>query len=108
MMRSIDDQMKEIRRRKDIYNSIKMLRRKMLAEISTCLICGSLMVVVLMFTSRLESASEQSQSLQYGSSILTMPNIGYVLIAIIAFILGVAVTLLCIHWKKRKNMEQEL
>ena len=40
--------------------------------------------------------------------VLKMPSVGYVLIALLAFILGVAVILLCQHWKQKKEKEREI
>ena len=41
-MRSIDDQMQEILRRKEIYQAMKALRQKMLLETAVCDGCGAL------------------------------------------------------------------
>ncbi|MBQ0134292.1 MAG: hypothetical protein KBS46_04090 [Clostridiales bacterium] len=39
----------------------------------------------------------------YGSFLLSREAGGYVLIALIAFVLGVTVTLLCLHYRKNQN-----
>ena len=97
-MRSIEDQMNEIRRRKDIYNQAKSLRNKTIGECTVGIVCLALMI----------SGAVILQIVQYGSAIKSLPVIGYILIAILAFIMGVAMTMACIHWKEHKKKEQEI
>lgn len=107
-MRSIEDQMKEIRRRKEIYKAMKSLRRRIIAEAAVCGACVVMMIAAITFLPEIRLASEQTPIRQYGSLILVLPAAGYVLIALLSFILGVAVTLLCQHWKQRKEKEREI
>ena len=107
-MRSIEEQMKEIKRRKGIYQDMKALRRKMIAGAVSAFGCAAMMIAVICFLPELRQASEQAPIRQYGSLILALPAAGYVLIALLSFALGVAVTLLCQHWKQRKEREQEI
>lgn len=107
-MRSIEEQMKEIRRRKAIYQSIKDLRRKIIIEASVSGVCTAMMIMVVCFLPRINEVAVQAPIRQYGSMILSVPSVGYVLIALLSFILGVAVTLLCQHWKQRKEKEREI
>ena len=107
-MHSIEDQMKEIKRRKGIYQAMKSLRRKMIAEAVSAGACVVIMLAVIGFLPELRLASEQAPIRQYGSMILSLPGTGYVLIALLSFALGVAVTLLCQHWKQRKEKEREI
>ena len=107
-MRSIDDQMNEIRRRKDIYGQAKTLRKKMIAEVATGIVCLALMALGALFIPKLDLVRDNAPLLQYGSMIQSLPVIGYVLIAILAFATGVAMTLACIHWKEHKEKEREI
>ena len=107
-MRSIEEQMKEIKRRKEIYQAMKSLRRKMIAEAVSAGVCVVMMIAVVSFLPELRLASEQAPVRQYGSLILALPAAGYVLIALLSFALGIAVTLLCQHWKQRKEKEREI
>ena len=43
----------------------------------------------------------------YGSFLLSAESGGYVLAAVIAFVLGVCVTLLCLRYKKNKSRQKE-
>ena len=107
-MRSIEEQMTEIKRRKGIYQDIKTLRRKMIAEMVSAGICIAMMIAVICFLPELWQASGQAPIRQYGSLILVLPAAGYVLVALLSFVLGIIVTLLCQHWKKRKEKEREI
>lgn len=107
-MRSIDEQMNEIRRRKDIYKQKKILRNKMIGECAVGTVCLALMFTGAFFLPKLDITSDHAQILQYGSVIKSMPVIGYLLIAILAFVMGIAFTMACIHWKEHKEKEQEI
>ena len=67
-----------------------------------------MLIAVICFLPELRQASEQTPIRQYGSLILTLPAAGHVMVALLSFILGVAVTLLCRHWKQRKKQECEI
>ena len=107
-MRKVEDQMKEILRRKEIYLAIKTIRQKIILETVVCGCCAALMVAVIAFLPRLNGLSDQAPIRQYGSMVLKIPYVGYVLLALLAFILGVLVTLLCQHWKQKKQKEREI
>ena len=107
-MRSIEKQMKEIKRRKEVYQTMRSLRRKMIIEAVSAFSCVVMMIAVICFLPELRQASEQAPVRQYGSLILVLPAAGYVLIALLSFALGIAVTLLCQHWKQHKEKEREI
>ena len=107
-MRSVEEQMNEIRRRKDIYAKTKILKRKMIGECAVCIVCLALMAFGAAFLPKINIGSDHAQILQYGSVIKSLPVIGYILIAILAFIMGSAATMACIHWKEHKKKEQEI
>ena len=107
-MRSIEEQMKEIRRRKGILQAVKSLRRKMIAEAAAAGVCVLMMIAVFRFLPDLRQASEQAPIRQYGSLILALPAAGYVAVALLSFALGVIAALLCRHWKERKEKEREI
>lgn len=107
-MRSSEEQMREILRRKDIYTKAKIIRKKMIAEISAGAVCLTLMITVACFLPKLDPYEEKAPITQYGSMIQTLPIIGYIIIAVLAFAMGIAVTLACIHWKEHKRKEQEI
>lgn len=107
-MRGIEEQKFEINRRREIYSDMKTLRKKIIAEVSSCVAVASLIVFVVVFIPTIEKMSEQTPVKQYGSMILSLPYMGYVIIAALSFILGIVVTLLCGHIRKRREKEQEI
>lgn len=67
-------------------------------------ICSALLaVLVLGITVMPEKLAVTSAGSVYGSFLLSREAGGYVLIALIAFVLGVAVTLLCLHYRKKQD-----
>lgn len=106
-MQDIKDQMSEIRRRKEIYKDIKSLKRKMLIEGVAGVVLSFMMIVVIGYIPMLSQISEQTPIRQYGSLILKLPYVGYVIVAFIAFVLGIILTLLSQQWKKKKEKERE-
>ena len=67
-------------------------------------ICSALLaVLVLGITVMPEKLAVTSAGSVYGSFLLSREAGGYVLIGLIAFVLGVAVTLLCLHYRKNQN-----
>ena len=107
-MRSINEQMKEILRRKEIYQETKAIRQKIILEAAVCGGCAALLIAFIAFFPKLSDITDQAPIRQYGSMVLKMPSVGYVLLALLAFILGVALTLLCQHWKQKKEKEREI
>ena len=107
-MRSIDEQMNEIRRRKDIYSEAKNLRRKVITESIVSIVCLGLVISTALILPKLDFARDNAPILQYGSMIQSLPVIGYILIAMLAFAMGVAATMACIHWKEHKKKENEI
>lgn len=107
-MRSIDEQMEEILQRREVYQAVKAIRQKIILEGAVCGGCAALLIAVIAFLPRLHDISDQAEIRQYGSMVLKMPSVGYVLIALLAFIMGVAVILLCQHWKQKKEKEREI
>lgn len=69
-----------------------------------CFLCSALLaVLVLGITVMPEKLAVTSAGSVYGSFLLSREAGGYVLIALIAFVLGVAVTLLCLHYRKKQD-----
>ncbi|MBQ8949956.1 MAG: hypothetical protein IJ065_02185 [Eubacterium sp.] len=106
-MQDIKDQMNEIHRRKEIYKDIKSLKRKIFIEGIVGVILMFMILVVIGYIPMLSQISEQTPIRQYGSLILKLPYVGYVIVAFIAFVLGIILTLLSQQWKKKKEKERE-
>ena len=100
--------MKEINRRRRVYQSMKALRRRIIAEGAACAACLAGIIAVICLKPRVDSAVVQAPIRQYGSMILSLPAAGLMLTALLSFLLGVATTLLCRHLRQRGEREREL
>ena len=108
MMQSIEEQKIEIKRRRLIYAEAKELRRKIVIEAVACAACLALMIGAAFLIPTLDRASGEVPVRQYGSMILSLPTVGYVVVALLAFVFGVAATMFCVHYKKRRGLEKGL
>lgn len=71
-------------------------------------ICSALLaVLVLGITVMPEKLAVTSAGSVYGSFLLSREAGGYVLIGLIAFALGVAVTLLCLRYRKKQDATKD-
>ncbi len=95
-MRNTEDQLLEIRER-----SVKMKREHerrrsvILSRVSVC-VCVVLIVAAAVSLSFLSEGAGSVPG-NYGSLILTSHHLGWVVIGVLAFLLGVSVTLLCVR-----------
>lgn len=105
-MRSTDEQLQEIMRRVEIVKEKRSIRNRIHASAIASCACVALLIAVCFCLPRLTFMTESTGMQQYGSLLLAAPYTGYVVVGVIAFALGVCVTLLCIHWKALKQKEQ--
>ena len=103
-MQSIEAQKLEIKRRRLIYAEAKELKRKLVIEIVACAACLALMLGAAFVIPTLDRASGEVPVRQYGSMILSLPTVGYVVVALLSFVFGVAATLLCVHYRRRSKL----
>ena len=94
-MRSIEDQMDEIRRRSSLYREKKQIRRLSLLAAGL----GALLMMVLMFAPGVSGTVGKSSSL-LGATILGPEAGGYVIVALLSFALGITVTLITQKYRK--------
>ena len=106
-MHSTAEQLREIMRRKDIISEKRIIRRHLYASAIASCICAVLLVAVCFLIPRISPVSDTPVMLRYGSLLLATPYLGYVVVGIVAFLLGICITLLCIHWKALKQKEQK-
>ena len=96
-MQSIEEQMKEISRRKKRYEDAR--KSRMYAETGAGLLL-SLIIVVLIAPSVIP-VFEQNRMTVLGSTILGAKTGGYILVALISFTLGVFATLFCRQYRNK-------
>ena len=107
-MRSTDHQLQEILKRAEFVRERQVIHRQILTDALASGVCVMLLIVVSVHLPQLVSI-EQDQAIQrYGSLLLAPPYMGYVVVSVLTFALGVCVTLLCVHWRKLKEKERRL
>ena len=104
MKYTTEEALAEIMRRKDQI----VLRRcrkscRVLSGVSAMFMVF-LLLVICMMPGRTGSAFTGTV---YGSFLLSAESGGYVLAAVIAFVLGVCITLLCLRYKRLKTSQKE-
>lgn len=96
-MRNIDDQMEIIRKRSETELKKKKERQMFAIELGMIAACFVLIFVAGMILPNLSVQANVSNSGIYGSLLTDSSSIGYVIIGILGFLLGICVTLLCIR-----------
>lgn len=97
-MRTVEEQMREISRRKKHYVEAKKCRKYALTSAG---LLASLIAVIAIAPKAIGIIARNKISV-LGSTILGAKTGGYVLVALIAFTLGVFVTMLCRQYMKNK------
>ena len=104
-----EEALTEIMRRKEQIILQRSRRNLRLLSAACGLLAAALLLVISIMPGQSESAYTGTV---YGSFLLSAESGGYVLAAVIAFVLGVCVTLLCIRWKnihaKKEKKEEEV
>jgi len=98
-MKSIEEQMKEISRRKERLENARKTR--VFAITGSGLLVS--LIAVIAVAPGIEVIYEQSKKTVLGSTILDAKTGSYVLAALIAFTLGVLVTLFCRQYRQNKT-----
>ena len=102
-MRNSDMQMQEILARAERIKDKRILKNRIAADAAAGGICLLLTAVVGAMIPRLKEAAADRVGGAYGSLILGTPYLGYILIGILGFALGVCLTLLGIHIRRLKG-----
>ena len=102
-MRSTDEQLRLVRSR---ASRLRLRRERMLRRgaAAGCLLLAAALGLLLPGTG---GSAVIGGGTAYGSIILTSPALSYIVIAILAFILGVCVTLLCLYHRRRTGSPEE-
>lgn len=106
-MRTTEEQLKEINQRVNTIQKQRSLRRQIALDLASGGSCLILLVVVCIWIPKLTEQEIENTASNYGGLLLSAPYLGYVLVGILAFTLGICITLLCFHYKKLKQQRQE-
>lgn len=106
-MRSTDDQLREIMRRAELVKEKRNVKKVIMMNAVASGLCAALLIAVALYLPNLSPAQTQMIETQYGSLLLAAPYIGYVIVGLLAFALGICITLLCVHLKKWKERDRK-
>jgi len=104
-MRSMDEQVSEILSRREVVRERRVNKRILVANAVASCVCVILIIATSFYLPKLAIMQSEGGASQYGSLLLAAPYVGYVIIGILAFALGICVTLFCCFWKKYKEQE---
>jgi len=102
-MRSIDEQLNEILKRSDDVIENRRIRKNMLVEGVMSCICMALLVITILYIPSAENTSAQIADGRYGSLILDTAGMGYVVVGVLAILMGILATLLIQNILKYKK-----
>ena len=107
-MHSTAEHLQEVLRRAELLKQKKTVRKRIvLSGLSSGLCILLIALSVLSFPQFLTTEGGVRLPQVYGSLIYTSPAAGYVVISLLAFALGISVTLFFRHWKKLKELSRE-
>ncbi|MBP5462058.1 MAG: hypothetical protein J6Y20_08045 [Lachnospiraceae bacterium] len=108
-MRSTDEQLNIIMQRADEVREKRSGRKQVIGFAVAAVACFAMIIIVSAFLPRVTDATTDNSAQHYGSLILAAPYMGYVVIGVLAFALGICVTLLCHSWRamNRKIREEK-
>lgn len=106
-MRSTTEQLQEVLRRAEILRKKRAVQKRMIPETISALCCVLLLIAVSCDIPQFRVSPADLSPRNYGSMIHLSPAAVYIVIGILAFALGVCVTLLCQHCKRLKELTIE-
>lgn len=106
-MRNTDDQLREIMKRADHVIERKDAQKTAISYAVSSFACFVLMIVTSLYIPGISSSGVVKTHEQYGSLLMNTAYMGFVVIGVLAFILGVFVTLLCMQIRKIRKGESD-
>ena len=103
-MQSIEQQLQEIKNRTRHIRRKNRLQQFMALESAALAVCVVLIAAVVSVLPSLSAAGEEAAH-RYGSLILAVPRMGYIVIGVLAFIAGILAAVLCMHWKRTRKKD---
>ena len=106
-MRSTDEQLREILKRAEHIKEKQAARRTTAFYALSACACLALLVVTAGYLPSVSGIGGAQGPVRYGSLLLSAPYMGYVLVCVLAFALGVSVTLLGLQLRRARQKERE-
>lgn len=106
-MQSPNEQLAVIMQRADSIRHKNKLRKQLMNQSFSVCTCIVLIVMTCFYLPEITLVTDSSLAVQFGSLILNTFYIGYVVVGVLAFILGILITTLCLTWKNLNRKEHE-
>ena len=106
-MRSTDEQFQEVLKRAEHLRDRKAERKAAAGWALSAAACVVLLIAAAGFLPLLPGETSAVTFTHYGSLLLGASRMGYVVIGILAFLLGVCVTMLAIRIRKTRDRERD-
>ncbi|MBO4697365.1 MAG: hypothetical protein J5643_08815 [Lachnospiraceae bacterium] len=106
-MKSIDEQMMIIENRSDYLKSRRQAVRFIVGYSVAAAVFVALLIGAAVSIPKLRAEETITDTARYGSLILTAPYMGYVIVGLITFILGILVALLCKQIRDMNSLENK-
>ena len=106
-MWNTEEQLREIMRRAETVKEKRSIQKRLRACALASCVCVILLIAVSIYLPRLTAISQDTAAGQYGSLLLAAPYMGYAVVGVLAFALGVCVTLFSLQWRKMKEKERD-
>ena len=106
-MRDLDEQLRMIQSRSLRLRQEKRRRRTILRETGLVCACMVLIAGAALWVSGVTGAAVPVTASPYGSMIAGSRFIGYIVIGVLAFLLGISVTLLGLQMRKKQDREKD-
>ena len=104
-MKDINEQLSTIMERSDIIIKKRELRSKMLKCSISAVTCIVLLCITVVKMKDLVNTTINGVGDYYGSLIISTSSMGYVVIGILAFILGIFTTLVCYYASRLRKLK---
>ena len=105
MKYNTDDAMKEVLRRSELLIKKQHQKKLYLLSASSIMMFLALVMIIPLFSG---GGTPEVMGTVYGSYLLPAEAGGYVITAVIAFIIGTVTTLLCLRYKKNHKKRKEI
>ena len=99
-MRDRDEQLREILRRSQAVRERQRAASRLRACAAAACACAALLIAACAYLPRITRAQTGGAMTAYGSLLLAAPYVGYIVVGVLAFALGVCAALLGVYWKR--------
>ncbi len=99
--------LKEVMKRSETVKEKRNLKKRIIADGAAGVLCLVLMAAAFFSLPRFTPGMQYAGMQQYGSMLMASPYVGYIVVCLLGFGLGVCVTLLLIHLRRLKGNDSQ-